>query len=281
MTERLYCFEKRREDYCFGPNQAISEALDAQACSTCLNATLDQLVEIRTAQAQNTDQLVKTVDAMNYIGKRYMEVDAKQKALAESASTDDMTGLISSRRTFTERAFETLSSEPPAIEERCYDREFYSVIFLDLDHFKQVNDQFGHDAGDDVLRRVAQHVQLRNEDQAAVSARWGGEEVAIMLPWTGMSGGLAAAERLRSEIAQTVYLPNGQPVTASLGVAVGRADALTAEALGTAISQADRAMYHAKREGRNTVAYYNSDTGECLLDNEAPQAIINNLDVAT
>jgi diguanylate cyclase (GGDEF)-like protein len=128
-----------------------------------------------------------------------------------------------------------------------------SVLFFDLDHFKRINDRFGHPAGDQVLRAVARAVQerLRSED---VLARWGGEEFAVLARGIGPLNGLALGERLRQEVERLrLSAPEGEPipVTISVGVATWEGGGRIApEAL---IAAADRNMYRAKAGGRNRV----------------------------
>jgi two-component system, cell cycle response regulator len=124
-----------------------------------------------------------------------------------------------------------------------------SILFIDVDGFKRVNDDLGHQAGDDVLRTVAQRIRLglRGED---VVGRWGGEEFLAVLPMTPLSAALAVAERLRSEMAKTPVPAGGQAVaiTVSIGCAEGHDDSV--ESL---LGEADFALFGAKQRGRNRV----------------------------
>lgn len=126
-----------------------------------------------------------------------------------------------------------------------------SVIMLDVDHFKQFNDQFGHQVGDEVLKLVAKAMQssLRPNDMVA---RYGGEEFLILLPKTKLPNCIQVAERLRLKVAGTPVIEQGREipgVTISLGVAQWQAD-MDLEAL---IGEADEALYQAKNKGRNQV----------------------------
>jgi diguanylate cyclase (GGDEF)-like protein len=121
----------------------------------------------------------------------------------------------------------------------------YVVLMLDVDHFKSINDQYGHAEGDLVLKRVAHtlHDGLRVGD---VVARWGGEEFCLLLPRTRLAEGHALAERLTLRIAAT-----GTPrVTVSIGVAEAQAQTETVDEV---IRRADAALYRAKQAGRNRV----------------------------
>lgn len=121
-----------------------------------------------------------------------------------------------------------------------------SLLMLDVDDFKSYNDKFGHQAGDEVLRRVANIISC-DARQPDFVARYGGEEFVIVLPETDSGGALHIAERIRYKIEQTTWTQ--RPVTVSIGVASygSQADA------GALLSQADQAMYRAKQAGRNCV----------------------------
>lgn len=125
-----------------------------------------------------------------------------------------------------------------------------AVIMMDVDHFKQVNDVFGHAAGDEVLRRVGSvlHEHLRDVD---VYGRLGGEEFAVVLPGTSLAAALPVAERLRAALAEVVVeTPKGE---ARITVSMGLADLGGDRRLEQAMSEADQRLYRAKAEGRNRV----------------------------
>ncbi|MBA1245443.1 sensor domain-containing diguanylate cyclase [Pseudomonas japonica] len=126
----------------------------------------------------------------------------------------------------------------------------FSVLAADIDHFKRVNDTFGHNVGDTVLCRIAEvfNQQLRQGDLAC---RVGGEEFIIVLPNTPVSAAVALAERIRTAVQETPLLP-GHPLTLSLGVATwnSRGD----ETVAGTLKQADKLLYVAKQSGRNRVA---------------------------
>jgi diguanylate cyclase (GGDEF)-like protein len=123
-----------------------------------------------------------------------------------------------------------------------------SIVLLDVDHFKQYNDTFGHPEGDMVLRRVAQILQgvTRECDMAA---RYGGEEFVFVLPQTEAKAAQVVAERCRMQIEAAVW--DKRAITASFGVASISAATLDSADL---IAQADAALYAAKTQGRNRVA---------------------------
>ena len=168
---------------------------------------------------------------------------ARQNArLAELASTDELTG-VKNRRRFRED-LDLLFAQADR------QRSPLSLILLDIDHFKQYNDAFGHPAGDRVLRQVGATLRssLRGHD---VVARYGGEEFVVLLPATDPEGAMEAAERLRAAIAGHDW-PN-RPVTASFGVATSGPDTLDADML---VDHADRALYFSKKAGRDRTIHF-------------------------
>jgi diguanylate cyclase len=132
----------------------------------------------------------------------------------------------------------------------------FSLVMIDVDHFKKFNDVHGHQAGDEVLRGVAQVLTATMREMDMV-ARFGGEEFALVLPLTNLTEGLRAAERARHAIAQAKFNFEGidLQVTASLGVA----EVLDVDNAGTLVKRADAALYSAKGHGRNRVWYHSGD----------------------
>ena len=124
-----------------------------------------------------------------------------------------------------------------------------SVIVIDLDHFKHINDERGHDLGDRVLRTLGEILRAGTREADAVG-RWGGEEFVLVCPGTSLANAADLAEKLRHKIMETNFIPEDPlPITASFGVATS-ADAQGFE---EAFRKADQALYQAKRRGRNCV----------------------------
>lgn len=160
------------------------------------------------------------------------------------ARTDFLTGLPN-HRTFQA----TLISELSRAQRHNHP---LTLLMIDLDYMKAVNDKYGHPCGDMVLRRVAETIRAACRD-ADFAARYGGEEFMVILPETPLEGGVQAAERIREQIAAVEFLEIGR-VTASVGVANYPANAGEREDL---IRIADQALYVAKHRGRDRVVYFN------------------------
>lgn len=164
--------------------------------------------------------------------------------LRHLATVDGLTGLFN-RRHFMELCERELHRA------RRY-RLDVALLMLDADLFKAINDTYGHDVGDEVLRVVAR-LCLHQMREADIIGRLGGEEFAILLPQTSLPDALGVAERLRKAIAQTTLpLADGRMLrfTVSIGVGAGAAQTVTLQDL---LKIADRALYAAKRQGRNQV----------------------------
>jgi diguanylate cyclase (GGDEF)-like protein len=160
--------------------------------------------------------------------------------MQQQALTDGLTGC------FNRRSFEMQLERDLHMATRM--RLPLSLILLDLDNFKRVNDTFGHEAGDVALRLLADGLrdELRSVDTAA---RYGGEEFAVILPQAGIDGAMIVAERLRRRI-ELMEVPGVGHVTASLGIASFPQHASSRDTL---LLAADRALYDAKNAGRNCV----------------------------
>jgi diguanylate cyclase (GGDEF)-like protein len=174
------------------------------------------------------------------LGERTAELEALQEQLREQADRDWLTGLHNRR--YLARELESTASERLAVP--------LGIAVLDLDRFKQINDRFGHDAGDQVLVRVAGLLcDLLREDDIVV--RNGGEEFLLVMPGTDLNAGAAGCERLREAIQAESWsaVAPGLEVTVSIGLAV----ALDGADVPRAAAVADDRLYLAKRQGRNQV----------------------------
>lgn len=165
------------------------------------------------------------------------------------ATIDGLTGLYN-HRTFQER----LETE---IERAKRFRSKFSLLMMDIDHFKKLNDTYGHSTGDEILKRVGCKI-LENIRNIDLAARYGGEEFAVILPETPLEGARITAERIRDTISD-YRISQGEniiSVTVSIGIATYPDNATTRKDL---IERADSALYQAKRDGRNRVCVSKSN----------------------
>ncbi|HOM80422.1 MAG TPA: diguanylate cyclase [Armatimonadota bacterium] len=169
----------------------------------------------------------------------------RNRLLAELATHDELTRLHN-RRYLEQR----LSEEVPRAKRY---RLPLSCLMLDLDHFKRINDTYGHPAGDAVLRQVADilRTSVRSVD---VVGRYGGEEFLIILPQTGAEGARVLAERIRQRVEQELFDIGGQTIHCTTSIGVAAASDGDVPDAGHLIAEADRALYHAKVTGRNRVS---------------------------
>ncbi len=204
--------------------------------------TAQDVTERRAAEQRLEESLLLVSQANVQLDLQRMELAEANARLEALATTDGLTGLKN------HRAFQ-----------ECMEIEFQraarygtplSVILLDVDCFKQYNDRFGHPAGDQVLKQVAQILQTeaRSSDTAA---RYGGEEFVVVLPETDIRSATAVAERLRAAVENAPWLE--RRVTVSLGVATCEPTTENGAAL---VTQADAGLYHSKKQGRNCVTHY-------------------------
>lgn len=181
----------------------------------------------------------------------YIKLRASMEHVSKLIHTDPLTGIAN------RRGFFKLTQRSLAISNR--HGQTWTVLMIDIDHFKQVNDQFGHDAGDRILVKVAQILGTCIRQTDAV-CRWGGEEFAVFLFGANPEDSINIAEHLRKEVENKVLLEDGKSVTLSIGISEGRGGRSSLEG---AFTHADQALYQAKTLGRNRVCVF--DIGEDIL----------------
>ncbi len=210
--------------------------------------TLQQSVSEQKAQTQRLLILLLVV-LVGSVGYWAFKIKRVQMSLRRMAETDALTSLCN-RHHFTQQSAQTLSQAARAGED-------VALVMFDLDHFKSINDRFGHDTGDWVLKQVAEHCRTfcRRVDHLG---RIGGEEFAILLLGCDLRGARRVAEDCRVRIASIDSQPSGHRflITASFGVT---ASSLSGYDLAKLLSHADKALYRSKREGRNRVSAFDGN----------------------
>lgn len=194
----------------------------------------------RTAREFTGDQKRLLQDLANLV--------MDQMELRLLAGTDPLTGAFNRRRFMG-----ALEQEWSRVKRY---RRALAVLMLDIDHFKKVNDTWGHGVGDEALKRLAEacHASLRSHD---IFARFGGEEFGVLLPEVSELHAVAVAERLRQRVADLEIPADGQTIRITVSVGIAHVDGAEGDVPAAAklIEAADDALYAAKSEGRNRIAY--------------------------
>jgi diguanylate cyclase (GGDEF)-like protein/PAS domain S-box-containing protein len=195
------------------------------------NGLGDYLVTLRDAEQRKRDEQA--------LGQANAELSAL-------ASTDALTGLANRRQfdaTLQKEWYRALRDGAPL-----------ALMMIDVDHFKALNDLFGHQTGDGFLARIGRIIRDNVRRAADMAARYGGEEFAVVLPGTGANGALEMAELIRRAVASSDFsslVEGGYPISVSIGVAASVP--LAGAGSGALVHNADAALYQAKRNGRNRV----------------------------
>jgi two-component system, cell cycle response regulator len=189
------------------------------------------------------------------IGERIISLETRQREtmaqLYKLATRDNLTGLLN-RSALYERAEKELSR---AIREQAP----LSMIMMDIDHFKNINDNFGHLVGDKALCSVADSVS-RKKRQYDLIGRWGGEEFLLILPGTDAKEALLVAERLREEVATTsLSLPGADPIHVKVSIGIACLQPNHMLSFDDLLQRADHALYQAKNQGRDRVCLYSEE----------------------
>lgn len=172
----------------------------------------------------------------------YRSIVESQKRLSKLAMTDSMTGLYNRRHMMDVIDYEVVRQKRSATP--------LSLIIADIDHFKSINDRYGHETGDAVLIAVSQLIRnsIREQDSAS---RWGGEEFLLALPDTGLDQAILIAQRIRDMVAANPISVDRQTISTSM--TLGVAAYQSGETASKAIARADALLYEGKKAGRNRV----------------------------
>ena len=172
------------------------------------------------------------------ISERTIELESLNQKLSELATEDSLTGVLNRR---------ALEQGLQREWYRCLDqRRPLSALMIDVDHFKQFNDKFGHLEGDVLLREIAQSLKANHDAKRELLARFGGEEFALLLPGVGLEDAVQRADKIRQAVTN-----HNRNITVSIGVA-GFVPSIQMEQI-SLLRRADAALYRAKRGGRNRV----------------------------
>jgi diguanylate cyclase (GGDEF)-like protein len=204
----------------------------------------EQVLLIGSAIGYDDSQTAKRMSRLTTeMGKLVRDLRRSNQRVQKVADHDALTGLAN-RRHFLERLVAAMQHADETDHPLC-------VLMADLDHFKRINDTFGHAAGDTVLRKFSALLS-QGARAADLAGRLGGEEFALMLPDTDSEPARSVGERIRLVVAELMPLGEGHPVTVSIGLARYQAGDTTDSLL----ARADSALYQAKDGGRNQVVVY-------------------------
>ena len=245
-SSKVLLVDQAGEERFFKLNQSAIVDDDGKQRGRLLSFDDITVIEKQQEQLQNTLEELQTSQA---------EIAKQNEKLQYLATRDPMTGCYN-RRSFFENFDKTWSGSFR------YDHPL-SCVLVDVDHFKSINDNFGHAMGDEVLKEVAAALLATARDSDVV-CRYGGEEFCVLLPHVDIDGAKKAAERFRLAIADLEF--KELTVTASIGCSDRMQGADSAEGM---LEQADQALYKAKRGGRNQVVAFSSSwpTNEELEEN--------------
>ena len=222
-------------------------AFPLKNASGCVVGIIQHMKDI-TSRKQAEEVLKNAHDELaRRVEERTAELARANKQLEKLSVTDELTGLYNRRY-----LMRTLESEHRRALR--HNREL-ALLMLDIDHFKQVNDQLGHFCGDRVLQEIArvlkQHVRASD-----VVARYGGEEIAVVLIEAGISAALEVAEKLRREVEAHAFIWDGKSLKVTVSIGAAAHPGQNIRSWKQLLDSADQAMYRAKQGGRNRVAAY-------------------------
>ncbi len=201
--------------------------------------------EILTLQQQANESLERRVQ------ERTQELEQLNHKLEELSDTDQLTGL--KNRRYLDRLL------PIEVERCAQQKKSIALLIMDIDHFKNFNDSYGHLAGDSCLQAVAQCIEKELHWPNDRPVRYGGEEFCIFLPDTKAEGARAVAERIRENVAGLNLTINDKPVPVTLSIGIVGLVPDGKESIASIINKADEALYAAKISGRNRTIIYNKE----------------------
>ncbi|MFN3789501.1 MAG: diguanylate cyclase [Massilia sp.] len=222
-----------------GANDALFAVAVAVWGASCLSSDASLGQRVAQESAYLAGYLLMIVNGFGFL---LLCKEKDDTDMARLATTDSLTGLPN-RHAFLERAE---NARQAALRQR----QPLALAMMDIDHFKQINDRFGHATGDEALTVFARTARATLRAHETIG-RLGGEEFAMVLPGTDVAGALHAAERLRRAVREAVVITSGTPYTMTVSIGVVVLD--PNETLGMALARADHALYAAKSGGRDRV----------------------------
>jgi diguanylate cyclase (GGDEF)-like protein len=235
------------------PNATMTKRVHGSPEVLQLSAAVRSLLRrIGTAEAEARDVEVEASKAVHAAQDRVRRLGADLHAMQLLADTDGLTGLLN------RRAFLPLAMDAMRYFKRY--RRAISVLMIDIDHFKRVNDLYGHAAGDVVICQIGAIISdaIRTTDKVA---RFGGEEFVVLLRETDAAGAAIIAERIRQTVASTVFEPDSNRLMATISIGIAEAEQADQD-IDHTIERADRALYEAKSRGRNCVRTFEMDISD-------------------
>jgi diguanylate cyclase len=230
----------------YGSNlQSFGKQLLSLPDTDSLNDLIDQMVSDTNTMHGSMDKLHRELEhSRDEVGNLQKELESARR----EALIDPLTGIYN-RRGFEIQANKMIADGEIADKGLC-------LLMVDIDHFKKINDTYGHVLGDRVIRTMANTLKSKVKGQDSV-ARLGGEEFVVLLPETSPQGALTVAEHIRASIEHgKIRRPNSQDTIASITVSVGIAVYQAGETLEDWLDHADKALYASKQGGRNKVTAY-------------------------
>ncbi len=222
--------------------QKQSHALEANPSLEDLRGIAQTLMHATTQAMDNNRKLHSNLQSVE---QKSLSLQSEVKKLRDEISTDPLTGLFN-RRALNKRMTELVETYEEA-------ETPFSILMLDIDHFKRFNDNFGHIIGDEVIRRVG--MTLRNKvREVDFPARYGGEEFTVLLPETDIFNAMDIAQSIHQSVANLILVKRStKEKLPKVTISVGAASFRQGESPETLLERADQALYQAKESGRNQI----------------------------
>lgn len=237
----------KAESFLSMSRHTLLDALDAVVRQYELES-VERVNELRVAQNMVLGIIILTIliEAVFVFRPMVAKVSDFARRIQHDANHDHLTGL------YNRRAFYLMSEQVASLAQR--NKRPLCVLMIDIDHFKKINDRFGHDAGDIAIKRVSGVLESCSR-QSDIVSRFGGEEFIILLPETDLQGARTVGEKIRAEVIDSSFEFDGQLI--SMTVSCGAAECLPDVIhLDTLVAQADKALYEAKQTGRNKTCLF-------------------------